>query len=252
MNFWDKLGRLHTKPVTKDDPYPTNNAYIYSGYYNVLYPMKEEKGVLLHHDSYVPEAMPFSRHPDAIGPAISHDEITGVSILSKEKAKEISEYLKSNHNQFCDLPGFVPKPLWKLNPIKVYKAFKVLNKENNPRTAVVKYPDTWNLAFWQRPEYRWFYKRAAGISPNILEKLWFFVARGVSVFRWKKEEPNLLLFFCLKHLKQQDNLGLEGQIIQLYLNTIVGDMYDDINEMLKYATKDLPEQYYSVHPWIVG
>jgi hypothetical protein len=248
MNFWDRVGRLHTKPITANDPYPTNNAYIYTAYYKVLYPVTP----FFYQQLRLPDTMPFSRHPDAIGPAISHDELTGVSILSKEKAKEICEYLKNNHNQFSDLPGFVSKPLYSLNPIKVYRAFQALGKEEKQRTAVIKYPDMWNFAFWQRPEYRWVYKRAAGITPSLWEKAVFLIARGVSVLRWKKEEPNLLLYFSLKHLKQENNLGIEGTIIQMYMNTIVHDMYDDEHEMLKYGTKDLPAQYYSVHPWITG
>jgi hypothetical protein len=248
MNFWDRLGRLHTKPVTQDDPYPTNNAYIYSAYYKVLYPVTP----FFYDKLYLPETMPFSRHPDVIGPAISHDELTGVCIISKDKAKEISEYLKNNHNQFCDLPGFVSKSLLRLNPFKVYKAFKALSKEEKQRTAVVKYQDTWNIAFLQRPEYMWFYKRCAGITPSFFEKCYFLAARTISVLKWKKEEPNLLLFFSLLHLKQQDNLGFEGRIIQTYIETIVWEMYKDENDMLKYATRDLPVQYYLIHPLVTG
>lgn len=244
-NFFDKLNRVHTKPVTKADDYPTNNAYIYSGYYKVLHPDIDYK-------CYLPESMPFSRHPNVISVAISHDELHGVCILSKEKAKEICEYLKSNHNQFCDLSGFVSKPLYRLNPFKVYAAFKALNKEQNPRKAVIKYPDTWNIAFLQRPEYRWFYKRCAGITPSLFERIYFTLARIVSIIKWKREEPNLLLFFSLKHLKQQDNLGFEGQIVQMFLNTIVDDMYMSTTEMLSFATRDLPSQYLLDHPWIIG
>lgn len=249
MNFWDRLGRLHTKPVTDENPYPTNNAYTYTGYYKVLHPLTP----YFYEKLQLPFCMPFSRHLDyMIGPAISHDELTGVCILSKEKAKEICEHLKSNHNQFCDLPGFVSKPLYRLNPFKVYAAFKALKKESNTRKAVIKYPDTWNIAFLQRPEYVWFYKRCAGITPSLFERLYFTLARAVSIIKWKREEPNLLLFFCLKYLKNQNNLGIEGTIIQMYLNSVVGDMYEDIEEMLMFGTKDLPAEYYSVHPWITG
>lgn len=248
MNFWDRLGRLHTKEVTELDPYPTNNAYIYTAYYKALYPVTP----FFYKTLQLPEAIPFSRHPDVIGPPISHDEITGVCILSESKAKEICEYLKSSNNQFCDLPGFVSRSLFTLNWFKIISAFRALKKEDNERKAVIKYPDTWNLAFLQRPEYMWFYKRCAGITPSLFEKLYFLVARFISVFKWKWEDPNLLLFFSLKHLKQQGNLGIEGTIINMYLNTVVGDMYLSIDEMLEQATKDLPSEYYNEHPWIKG
>lgn len=245
MNYWDRLGRIHTSPVTESKPYPNHNPYIYTAYYKVLYPVTP----YFYSQLYLPTTMPFSRHPDAAGPAISHDELTGVAILSKEKAKEICEYLKNNHNQFSDLPGFVSKPLYQLNFFKVYLAFTALNKEAKPRTAVINYPDTWNLAFWQRPEYRWLYKRAAGINPSLWEKAWFLVARSISILKWKKEDPNPVLYFSLKHLEQENNLGFEGHLIQMYLNTVVDDMYENPKEMLQYylGTKYNPE-----HPWFKG
>lgn len=248
MNFWDRLGRLHTKEVTEGDLYPTNNAYIYTAYYKILHRL-QLKQVL---NMQLPTTMPFSRHPDQAAPPISHDEITGVCILNKVLATMICDYLKENHNQFCDLPGFVSKPLWKLNPFKVLAAFRALKKEENTRKTIVKHPDTWNLAFWQRPEYRWFYKRAAGLTPSLWEKTYFLIARFVTVFKWKLEDPNLLLYFSLKHLKQQGNLGIEGHIIQMYMNTYVNDIYEDELHMLRFATKDLPEQYFWQHPWITG
>jgi hypothetical protein len=62
----------------------------------------------------------------------------------------------------------------------------------------------------------------------------------------------LLLFFSLQHLKQQDNLGIEGIIIKLLLNTVTDEMYDDTKHMLNFAIRDLPAQYFYVHPWITG
>lgn len=245
MNFFDRLNRVHSKPVTTDDEFPCNNAYCYSGYYKVLHPEKNFK-------CYLPEVMPFSRHPTVSSVPISKDELYGVCILSKDKANEICNYLKLNHNQFCDLPGFQSKSFFSLNWFKVIKAFILLSKEEKPRTAVIKYIDTWNLAFWQRAEDMWFYKRCAGIEPSIFEKLYFLAARGISVFTLKKEDPNLLLFFGLKHLQNEENLGIEGRIIQMYMNTYVNDMYVDTNDMLKHATKDLPAQYNEIHPFIIG
>lgn len=241
-NFIDKLNRVHTKPVTEINEYPTNNAYTYSSYYKVLNPKKD-------YSCYLPETMPFGRHPGIISVPQSHDEITGVCILSQQKAKEICEYLENNYNQFCDLPGFKPKALYTLNPIKTIKAFLALNKEANPRKSVIKHPDTWNLAFWQRAEYRWLYKRAARINPSLYEKAYFLVARGISVLRWKKEEPDLLLYFSLEHLKQQNNLGIEGRIMRMYLNNVRQEMYESTEEMLRNY---LDPKYADSHPWIIG
>jgi hypothetical protein len=248
MNFWDHLGRLHTKPVTETDRYPTNNAYWYTAIYKVL-----QKG-LIKLQPELPQTMPFSRHPDEIAPPISHDELYGVSILSQRKALQIVMHLEHNHNQFCDLTDFRAKSFWSLIWFKTALAFYKLSKEENPRRAVIRYPDVWNVAFWQRPEHRWFYKRAAGITPTLFERIYFTAARTISILKWKVEEPNLLLFFSLQHLKQSNlDMGVEGRLMNKWVKRKLFDLYNnDVGTMLLKATKDLPAEYYWEHPWNVN
>jgi hypothetical protein len=207
---------------------------------------------------YIPKTMPFSRHPkelyDLLQPPISHDEITGVCILNQEAAKKICEYLKNNHNQFCDLVGFKASPFYKLNWFKVIPALLKVAKADNQRHDTLNNPAMWELAFWQQPQYRWFYKRAAGISPSLWEKFMFLTMRFISILSWKKEDPNLLLYFSLLYLRKDNNLGFEGKLIfdMMIRKIYVGGIYKNEVDMLKHKTKDLSVEYQSSHPWFKG
>jgi hypothetical protein len=244
MNFWDKFGRLHTKPVTDTNPLPTNNAYIYTAYYSIFDKVNiPYVNTIRNH--------PIGRHPYGLkpgSPPMSHDELYGLSILDDFQASRIVEYLEDNHNQYCDLPGFEAKPFWKLNPFKVIPAFYKLSKEPNPRKVVINYPETWNIAFYQRPEHRWFYKRCAGIEPTLFEKIIFTLSRLVSILRWKKEEPNVLLYFSMVYLvKSGFDMGFEGKMISRLTAKKAKSLYRGINDML-WNWKDLSQIYYKRHP----
>lgn len=245
MNFWDKFGRLHTKPVTESNPLPTNNAYIYTAYYSIFAPYDFVRCPYSQH--------PWSRHPHIsgkMGPPISHDELYGLSILEPHLASTIVQYLEDNHNQYCDLPGFEAKPFWKLNWFKVLPAFYKLSKEPNPRKVVINYPDTWNIAFWQRPEHRWFYKRCAGIEPTLFEKIIFTVSRLVSIMRWKKEEPNVLLYFSMVFLVRSGfKMGIEGKLIAVLSAKKAKKLYGSVLTMLSFW-KDIPFETFEHHPLV--
>lgn len=246
MNFWDKIGRLHTKEVTEVDQFPTNNAYIYTAYHKVIHPNKQISPQL-------PDTMPFSRHLGLEQTvATSHDELYGVCILSKQHAERLCDYLDTHHNQFCDLSTFRSKSLLKLNWIEVIKGFIALSKETNTRTAVTKYPAVWNVAFLQKPEHIWFYKCAAGRKPNLLERFYFTVARIVSILRWERKVPNLLLYYSMKHLEQQNLLTVEGKLINWLVKQRQMDLYYSDHDMLECATRDLPASNFDVHPFVVG
>lgn len=250
--FWDEFGRLHTKAVTEAKPLPTNNAYIYTSYFKTMYPaayLWRQK----YYPTYLPTTMPFNRHPNGDQlPGMSHDELYGVSILSRKKAKEIVSYLDNNHSQVCNLTGFKPTPFCRLNWFKVAAAFYRLSKEENTRTATTKYPDCWHLAYWQRPNHRWFYRRAAGLQPTLCERLWWTVTSTVSILGWKKDVPNLLLFFSLLHLSNNEKLGIEGKAALFLVARKIKKEYGTVREMLKYATRDLPTEHYNEHPFVTG
>lgn len=250
MNFFDYLGRLHTKPVTEYNGLPTNNAYTYSFYYQVL----TKKNIEWKGDKDLAElieVMPFSRHPYKPGqPPISHDEITGVCGLDIMAARDICGFLSVNHNQFCDIPGFVPTPFYKLNPFKVIPALYTVYKEENQRSETLNHPVMHPIAFYQQPQYRWFYKRAAGINPSLFEKVVFTLTRFVSILNWKKDDPNLLLVCSLEHLYQKDlEFGIEGKFIDKLLFKKIHKMYPNEFDMVKHKTKDISPEYHDVHPW---
>jgi hypothetical protein len=248
MKFVDQWNRLHTKPVQHAGHIPTNNAYIYTAYFLAIHPNNKYLG-------YLPNYVPFSRHPVPVEncPYVSHDEIMGVALLSPSMAIKICHYLRHSYNQFCDNPAFVPKKWTKLNLFSTIKRFYQLSKEANPRTAVKNYPDLWNITFWQKPEYRWVYKRAAMISPSLFEKIWFVLASLFSIVFWKKNDPDLLLVLPLLHLNNKKfKLGIEGKLIFFLAWTKVLREYGTIPNMLLFKTKDLPTANYQNHPWITG
>lgn len=245
-NYWDFLGRLHSKPVTETNSFPCNNAYTYSFYYKVL------RHGLIKRQPELPFECPFSRHHYKPGqPPISHDEVTGVCGLSKNAAKTICEYLENNHNQFCDIPDFKPIPFYKLNWFKVIPALISVFKAENQRHETLKHPVIHPIAFWQQPQYRWVYKRAAGITPSLWEKLMFVVLRLVSIMRWKKEDPNLLLYFSLEHLDQNSNLGIEGKFVDRLLQNKILKLYSSIEDMMRHKTRDVSTEYQEDHPFFI-
>lgn len=255
ISFWDRFNRLHTKYCTDDKPFGTNNSFLYSAIYKVLWPQQWANRQSIHgYPIKLPTTMPFNRNltSDYL-PALSHDELTGLAILSKKKAREIVSYGEKNYWQICNLPNFKPKPIYKLNWFLVLWQLYKLNKEDNPRTATPNYPAVLPLAFYQKPEYQWFYYRAAGKTPSVLKRILFTTARVISILKWRNDTPNLVLFFSLAHLVQVgENLGPEGRfVLKLTANKIKKE-YGNVREMLKYATKDLPAENYESHPWIRG
>lgn len=257
MRFVDTFNRLHTKPLKHVKDLPTNNAYIYTAYYFTMYPEQTYLG-------YVPQVVPFKRHPapkeDEAGnefaqnlPNVSHDEVMGVCMLSSDAARRVCRYLSRSFNQFCEHPDFKPKPWYKLNLFSTIKRLRQLSKEANPRTAVINYPDLWYITFWQKPNYRWTYQRLASFPPSIFERIWFLLASLVSIWMWKKSDPNLLLAFSQLHLQNKKlEVGIEGKLINLLVWRKIYKMYGNIPNMLLFKAKDLSYNYYHKHPWITG
>jgi hypothetical protein len=199
--YIDKHGRWHVKPVTDSDPYPTNNAYIYSFYAKMVglpvvitHPAASQ---LMNLDTTV-----LTRHPEDNTPAISHDEYVGAAGLDQIYAADIVEYGEANYWQFCDQAGFTPTPWRKLVLDDVMSAYEDLanDPETSIRKAVIKYPALWPIAFYHRPEQQYFYYRCAGRSPGIIRTLYFILATIVSIFKREKSSP-MLGFKMLKFKK---------------------------------------------------
>lgn len=218
-NYVDQYGRWHTKPVTEENPLPTNNAYIYSFYAQTVgLPVNltnEVKYQLLRLHSKV-----LSRHPFGCDIPISHDEYVGAAGLDFTYAQRLLRYGERNYFQYCDIEGFKPKPFRKLVIDDVMAAYEGLanDPETNVRKAVVKYPALYPLAFWHRPEQQYFYYRAALRSPGIIRTLYFSIATLVSI---KKNDPrNVMLGFKFLKLKSIGLNFIEKALYKIYKSKV--------------------------------
>lgn len=231
--YVDDLGRWHIKPVTDSDRYPTNNAYIYSFYAKMVgLPVVISTPAI--HQLMELDKVVLTRHPGDNTPAISHDEYVGAAGLDVIYASDIVEYGENNHWQFCDQEGFTPTPFRKLVIDDVLSAYEDLaNDPENPRTAVIKYPTLWPIAFWHRPEQQYFYYRCANRSPGFIRTLYFIIATLVSIFSRNKTSP--MLGFKIIKLKRINPILLERGLIKLF------NKYGDWqNVCSKYFPEDHP------------
>ncbi len=220
-NYVDQYGRWHTKPVTQENPLPTNNAYIYTFYAKMV-----GLDVFLHGDIAIDllniRTKPLSRHPKVLPPdgvPISHDEYVGVAGLSNRtngRADRIIDFGKKNYWQFCDIPNFTPTPFRKLVIDDVMAAYEGLanDKETNLRKAIIKYPDLYPIAFWHRPEQQYFYYRCANRSPGIIRTLYFIIASLVSILR--KDQTSPMLGFKILKFRSIGSTIIEKLLDKLY------------------------------------
>jgi|GEM_PF-5661396 hypothetical protein len=222
-NYIDKHGRWHIKPVTETNPYPTNNAYIYSFYASMVGLPVEFDSVISNEVNSLDEKA-ISRHPGGYHIPISHDEYVGLAGLDVTYAADIVEFGEKNYFQYCDIEGFTPAPFRKLVINDVIEAYEGLANEENPRTAVVKYPAIWSLAFWHRPEQQYFYYRCANRSPGLIRTLYFIIASLFTIFR--KEKTTVMLGFKLKKLMRSPKLA--DRIVNFLMNKF-GDFDNQCN-----------------------
>jgi hypothetical protein len=193
INYVDKYGRFHIKPVTEANPLPTNNAYLYTFYASMVGIKFNITGDVVSNMLDI-RSKPLSRHPNDNTPPISHDEYVGAAGMQSDGqvARFICEYGENNHWQISDLPGFKPTPFRHLVINDVLAAYEELaNDPEDPRHAVIKYPALLPIAFWHRPEQQYFYYRCAGRSPGIIRTLYFILATLVSICSRKKTSPML-------------------------------------------------------------
>lgn len=232
IKYIDSLGRWHVKPMTEADPYPTNNAYIYSFYAKMVglpvvitHPAASQ---LMNLDTTV-----LTRHPGIKSVPISHDEYVGAAGLDSIYAADIVEYGENNYWQFCDIEGYTPTPWRKLVLDDVMAAYEGLanDPETNIRRAVVKYPDLYPFAFWHRPEQQYFYYRCCGRSPGIIRTLYFIFASLASIFK----KDGIMFGFKTLKLKRLGATVIEKALIKLH------SKYGNFKERCKtYFPEDHP------------
>lgn len=124
--YIDQWGRIHNKHVTKADPFPCNNSWLYSAY-------TAKAGIVV---SVNPEvaticAIDFKRHPSVVKSDVpmSRDEILGLAYLGYIQ-EEIFNTWKFNPKS-RPIPKFslikLVKQLWELSP----KYINILKKDNS-------------------------------------------------------------------------------------------------------------------------
>lgn len=222
-NYVDQYGRFHVKPVTEENPLPTNNAYLYTFYAKMVGLPVFLKGDIAV-DLLMIRSKPLSRHPKVLPPTgvpISHDEYVGVAGLSNSdngRADRIIDFGKHNYWQFCDIPGFKPSPFRKLVIDDVMAAYEDLANEDNPRKAIIKYPTLYPLAFYHRPDVQYFYYRCAGRLPGIFRTLFFIFAMLTTIY--KNDPRNVMLGFKFLKLKSIGFNFIEKMLYKVYQSKV--------------------------------
>lgn len=160
-NYFDEFGRLHHKPVTKDNPIPSNNGWWYSGLYEVITGVRNfPYYALLEHSIVNLETVNIHRHPEKYWsiknvPPISKDEIFGLNICPDAEIGKPSVYRALKANNWC-FGGVKGLPYWHLYwiPLAIFQGIQFkLRKEH--RNAV-----------WQKPEkYKWLRQIAFRLMP---------------------------------------------------------------------------------------
>lgn len=233
--YIDKHGRYHDKNVTPSTPFPCNNSFLYTGYASLVGAPVNVVPVLQCFKECSTE-FGYNRNPDGdIFPASSHDEVVGLFMLmTKVGAKSLYEETKAQHFQVCNLPGFSPTPLYKLNPIKVVRDFWRLSREENPRKATFKFPYIAPIVFRHLPNHTYFYSRCAGNYISYVHAAYTFAASLSTIFLGSNSSKVMLGFKLLKLKK----LGLTRteKLLKLIYNAKV-DFY---REVLEYFPTDHP------------
>lgn len=226
--FYDQKGRLHDKIVSESKPYPCNNSFLYSGEAHVL-GIDIDVAAVKACWSECQTTYGFDRNPDGDHiPASSHDEVCGMFMMwSEQEAKSWYKEYKDQYFQVCNLAGFKPTPLYKLNPIRVVMELRALNREVSPRKATPKYPYIMPVTFRHAPQHTYFYKRCAGLTPSPIHTLFFVLSSLHTVFRGSISSKVLLGFKLMKLGKL--GLGLSERLVNLVYNRKV-DLKYMVNE----------------------
>lgn len=118
MNYQDHWGRFHDKPVTEDEPLPSNNGYIYTAYYRKVAGISVPDYIKLEQcfQKCLIDGKFVLRSPGKITPYLSRDEVLGGVYLSLVKPHHLNGWNFYGY----PLPKFslvkLLKQLWELRP----------------------------------------------------------------------------------------------------------------------------------------
>jgi hypothetical protein len=221
MNFIDIHGRYHQKPITPERPYPGNNAFLFTGYAEMVGLKISYLEVL---DAWVKSKTKYgyNRHPNGDKfPSSSHDELVGFYMtFNYVMPSLVNSQYENQYWQFCNLEGFKPTPWWKLNPIKVLIDFWRLYREEKPRTATNKYPYLWPIIFKHSAQHVYFYKRMAGVPTGIYLTIRFLLASAYTL-EFGSLSSQVMLGFKL--------LALKGRGLSYFEQCVYDDFFKEVD-----------------------
>jgi hypothetical protein len=265
-SYFDDLGRLHTKPITPEDNFPTNNAWIYSAiYYTILKmdgkSMKEYEVNKIRMAIGMCEVMSlkglYSRHPMPyrLAPnhtAVSHDEIIGIAMLSLQYANDIKR--RSDLDAyFCDVPNHEIKRKYSLiTKAKAWSSYlyRVIVKKENQRRTTKDYPELFGTFFTHRRQYRYIYESLSERPRSILNGLAWASARLLdSVLK----NVSLMHYMVMVRMEQRNNRSFIFKLVAKAMNRSIIKKYGErpVEAMLIEYLLDGVGYVDKNHPWLV-
>jgi hypothetical protein len=138
--------------------------------------------------------------------------------------------LKTSHFSINNSRGFVPKPLYKLNWLKVpIELWKLRNKHRNEVWQNSHlYPNAIHLAFRLPPDYTYYIKQLSynrGLTkdkPSIIHQLYFYIATYISL-RSNRTSTKNIRWVMLKDLEMEDSFLYDMVDIKTQIRDYFGD-----------------------------
>ena len=182
--YVDKYGLYHHKKVVEGEP-SSNNGWIYTAYAALLGITIDKMRLIDCFQRCIISSEPFkmNRLPGKGLPPMSRDEVLGLVSLGILD----DHILYKQHYQFCNLPNFEPKSLWKVSWVKALKA--AWRIRNSHRNALWDEPDLWHFGFRLPPQDTYYVIKKAGGRPGFLHTLYFYVSTynsGSHLIPWLK------------------------------------------------------------------
>jgi hypothetical protein len=257
-NYIDDLGRTHTNPIKSNDPYPTNNAWIYSGIHETLRRMNNRPGPNQYRNGIMLcKISPglYSRHPfpyrtqPGMTP-ISHDEEIGIAMLINSEAREINQ----NKPYFCDIPGYEKKLVYSL-PDKTKAAsqylYRVVIKKESQRKITRDYPALFGIFFTHRMQYRYIYESLSRMDRTFLNAMCWGSSRIIDSLT---NSISLLHYMARIRMEQVGNDSILFKLVSKLMDKAVNRKYGPrpVEKMLEeYLTKANYGVLDKDHPWLV-
>lgn len=208
-SYQDKWTRFHDKPSEDGKP-SSNNGWIYTAYSKYLEidtfswsKIRECYELCTHNDIRVR----INRNPNQPFPPFSKDEVFGAVSLGLLNYSD----LYWQHNTFCNLYSFKPKPLSKINWFKAIKQFwELRNKHRNAVWQEPGYEEAMQLAFRLAPNDLYYVKRMSKVAPGLLDAvMWHLNALQTTLKQGKTDTQSLsslnILWLQLKDMKMEDS-----------------------------------------------